>query len=103
MVVSASAYILLRRKIAVAAAASTGFLTLGFYDGVMLINSSMWKIVTAVIVGIAGAGIFYGFYNLLARVKRPKSMGILLVIGSCFASIIMSLIAYYILRVSFTP
>ena len=98
IVIGVAGYLIVRRKIAIVAAISSALLVFGFMQ-----FSVLWSEWVRFFVSLAttlSPAIFYGFYSLLSRTKRPAIDSIILVVSMLIVLFASTLLALYILRLS---
>lgn len=98
IVIGVVGYLIVRRKIAFVAAISSALLVFGFMQ-----FSVLWSEWARFFVSLAmtlSPAIFYGFYKLLSRTKRPIVDSIVLIVSMLIVLFASTLLALYILRLS---
>lgn len=102
ILVGAAGYGVLRRKVAAIAAAAAAMVLLGLYNLIAAVAHSLWVAVALVTVGIlAGAAVFYGWYSVLVAAKRRQITAGVIVTASFILGMGLSLVATFVLRMSF--
>lgn len=102
LLAAAGGYLLLRRKIAAVAAGSVALLLMGVHSFIGYVASVFFGGWLLLALGIiAGAGVFYGWYSILIRVKRSWLMACIgLVVGVAIGGV-LSAMGLYIMRTNF--
>lgn len=94
-------YLIIRRKIAMAATISTALSISAFLQFRML--NVTWAEVLVDLTIVLSPAIFYGFYALLVRAKRPVIDSIVLIVSTLIVSIASTLLNLHLFRLFYMP
>lgn len=99
VVIGLVGYMLLRRKIAAAAAIITA-LSISMLSHVAMLAQGKESVLVLSLLATVGSVIFGGFYLLLTSVRRPKLISAILFGATVVLSLVVSTIVLYIIRVN---